>query len=232
MKRILENSSLFILNGIIILLTLVFSIMGSQSIQTLAPESIRHTIIIDAGHGGEDGGAISCTGIHESQVNLEISIKLNDLLHLLGMQTIMIRENDISVYTEGETISAKKVSDIKERLRIANETPYAIYLSIHQNHYSDSRYWGSQVFYNKIPESKEFAANMQEMLRYGLNTKNNRKCKQSTGVYLMKHMNCTGILIECGFLSNPAEEQNLRDQTYQKKLCAVIAAATSQYVNT
>ena len=232
MKRIIENSYLFIINGIILITVLIFALAGSKVVPAMVTETPRHTIIIDAGHGGIDGGAVSCTGVSESHINLEIALRLRDLCHLIGLQTLMIRDCDISIHTHGDTIAAKKVSDIKQRVQVANTTPYAIYISIHQNHYSDSRYWGSQVFYNAIPGSKDLAQSLQDQLKIALTPNNNRKIKPSSGVYLMKHMNCTGILVECGFLSNPNEENNLRNSDYQKKLCGIIAATTSQYVNT
>ena len=187
---------------------------------------------MDAGHGGVDGGAVSCTGVHESQINLEIALRIEDLFHLLGIQTVMIRDTDRSVHTEGETIAAKKISDIQERVRIANTTPKALYLSIHQNHFSDPQYHGAQVFYNSQSGSREVAELLQSAFRTYIDTNNKRQIKRTTGVYLMEHINCTGILVECGFLSNPAEESKLRDDAYQKKLCCVITTTICQYLNT
>ena len=212
---------------------LVIPIMGSKAIMTLSENaSIYPCVIIDAGHGGVDGGAVSCTGVYESQINLQIAIRLNDLLHLLGVRTVMIRDTDISVYTEGDTIAAKKVSDIKERVRIANPTLQALYLSIHQNHFSDSQYHGAQIFYNRQEGSRVLAESVQSAIRKHIDPYNRRQCKQSSGIYLMEHINCPGVLIECGFLSNPNEEEKLRNPSYQKKLCCVIASTVTQYQNT
>ena len=188
-------------------------------------------IIIDPGHGGEDGGATSCTGQLESTYNLEISLRLNDLLRLLGYNTRMIRTADTSVYTKGETIAQKKVSDLKERVRIVNDMENALLLSIHQNNFPDGRYSGAQVFYAGTEGSSQLAKMLQDGFVSSLNPGSNRKCKKSDGVYLMEHINCTGVLIECGFLSNAAEEARLRSGDYQKKLCCVIAAAVSQYLS-
>lgn len=233
MKRFFENRSLIMLYAVIIALFLLVPLLGNRAISVFSQDlKLRHTVIIDAGHGGVDGGAVSCTGIYESAINLQIALKLDDLMHLLGIQTVMIRDSDRSVYTEGETIAAQKVSDIKERVRIANTTPHALYLSIHQNHYSDDRYWGSQVFYNDQSGSKIFAQLLQDQLRTFLQPDNKRQSKRSSGVYLMERINCTGVLIECGFLSNPEEEAKLRLDDYQKKICCVIAATSSQYLNT
>lgn len=194
------------------------------------PLEDRHCFIIDAGHGGVDGGAVSCTGAYESHLNLEIAIRLNDLMHLLGYDTIMIRTTDISIYTSGNSISAKKSSDLKERVRIVNETPNAILLSIHQNHYPDSYYSGAQMFYPQTTGSKELAGMLQNAFQKVLNPNNNRQIKPVQGVYLMRNINKTGVLIECGFLSNREEEAMLRSVDYQKKICCVIASVCSEYL--
>lgn len=216
-----------------IIAVLAASEWGSRTVTAIADSSPiprEHCIIIDPGHGGEDGGATSCTGIVESVYNLDISLRLNDLFHLLGYETKIIRTTDISVYTKGETIAQKKVSDLKERVRIANETENALLLSIHQNNYPDSRYSGIQVFYAQSEESEALAKQLQSSLLSNLHSKTNRDARKSSGVYLMEHIRCPGVLIECGFLSNPEEEAKLRDSTYQKIMCCVIAATVSQYL--
>lgn len=192
----------------------------------------QHRLVIDAGHGGIDGGATSCTGVLESHINLEIALRLDDLLHFLGYDTVMIRRTDESVYTQGSTIAAQKVSDLKERVRIANETDGAILISLHQNTYSDSRYHGAQVFYAGDDRSQVIAQLLQQDLLQILNPDSNRKSKQARGVYLMEHITCPGVLIECGFLTNAEEEAKLRNAGYQKKLCAVIACCISRYLGT
>ena len=204
--------------------TVLWSDQAITVMSESAPLSDRRCIIIDAGHGGVDGGATSCTGVLESQINLEISLRLNDLCHLLGMETKMIRTTDISVYTEGQTISQKKVSDLKHRVQIINETPNATVISIHQNYFSDGKYSGAQVFYPKDETSRRLAEVMQ--LAFGV-TGSTRIAKPSQGVYLMEHIRCPGVLVECGFLSNPQEEAKLRSPEYQKLLCCVIVSTLS-----
>ena len=219
---------------LVVVLSLGATQLGSDAVTAISnaqPVQSNQTIIIDAGHGGVDGGATSCTGVLESQLNLEIALRLEDLLHLLGYRTLMIRRDDISVYTEGETIAQKKISDLKERVRIVNGTENAILISIHQNTFSDNRYGGAQVFYANTGESRELAQILQNSLVTTLNSGSKRQCKKATGVYLMKQIEKTGVLIECGFLSNPAEEALLRSDTYQKNLCCVIAASVSVFVN-
>lgn len=219
--------------AIVIVLLFAVTFASSHAITVLsqnAPIIHDHCIIIDAGHGGVDGGATSCTGVLESQLNLEIATRLNDLCHLLGLNTRMIRTTDSSVYTEGKNIAQKKISDLKERVRIVNTTQNAVLVSIHQNYFTQSGYWGAQVFYGGSDSSKNFAKSMQTILVETLNQGSNRKAKPASGIYLMEHIRCPGILIECGFLSNPKEEAKLRSSEYQKKLCAVIGTACSQYL--
>lgn len=194
------------------------------------PVQRGNTIIVDAGHGGIDGGATSCTGVLEKQINLEIALRLDDLLHLLGYDTVMIRTADTSVYTEGSTIAAQKVSDLKERARIVNETENAILLSIHQNTYPDGRYSGAAVFYGDSDGSQELANIMQQRLRETLNPGSNRESKRADTVYLLRNIQRTGILIECGFLSNAEEEGKLRTEAYQQQLCCVIVSALGEYL--
>lgn len=188
----------------------------------------RSCVIIDAGHGGVDGGAVSCTGVYESDINLEISQKLNDLMHLLGINTKMIRTEDISIYSSGDSIAAKKISDLKERVKIVNSTKNGILISIHQNYFTDSRYRGAQVFYSK--NSSALAKQLQNDFVTFLNNGSKRKAKYADGIYLMQNITVPGALIECGFLSNPEEEALLRNHQYQQKICCVICSSVSRYI--
>lgn len=198
----------------------------SPSVTASAPiQPSRRVFIIDAGHGGVDGGATSCTGVLESAINLEIALRLNKLMQLLGYETVMIRTTDTSVYTQGNTIAAQKLSDLKERVRIVNDPENGVLISIHQNTFSDSRYHGPQVFYGgDLSISKDLGERLQTAMTTNLVPDSNRKCKKSSGIYLMEHIENPGVLIECGFLSNPREEAMLRDSVYQKKLCCIIAS--------
>ena len=219
---------------LVVSLFLTATYWGSAAISVIAqkiPLPRQNTVIIDAGHGGVDGGATSCSGKLESAFNLEIGLRLNDLMHLLGIHTVMIRTTDISVYTQGETIAAKKVSDLMERARIVNETENALLLSIHQNTFSDSKYSGAQVFYGKKGEGQALAAQLQAAMVLSINPGSNRKSKPAESVYLMEHIEATGVLIECGFLSNAQEEAKLRSAEYQKQLCCVIAATVSNFLD-
>ena len=215
--------------GAAILLSLGISDRATQ-VAAMIPLDGRICIVLDAGHGEPDGGAVSCTGVEESGINLEITRRLDDLLHLLGYDTKMIRKDDHSVHTEGQSIAQKKRSDLKERVRIANETENAILLSIHQNHYSDSRYSGAQMFYAKAEGSEDLAKVLQMTFVEYLNPGSRRMAKPCQGIYLMEHVTCPAVLVECGFLSNPQEEAQLRTREYQLQICCVIATSVSNYL--
>lgn len=207
---------------------------GSKATTTIAqnrPVERSNTIVIDAGHGGIDGGATSCSGVLESKLNLDIALRLEAVMQLLGLDTVMIRTTDTSVYTEGNTIASQKVSDLKERVQIVNETDNAILVSIHQNTFPDGRYSGAQVFHSGGDESRELAQGLQNNFNKTLCRGSNRKSKKADGVYLMQNIDRTGVLIECGFLTNPEEEARLRDGEYQKRLCCVIASTVSSFIH-
>ena len=179
--------------------------------------------VIDAGHGGEDGGTTDATGRKESEINLAIALRLRDLMHLLGAKTLMIRQTDVSVDTQGATIAARKVSDIRNRVRITDETPNSRLISIHQNHYPEEKYRGSQVFYSPVTGSRQWAESLQKILTTQVDPKNHRESKSAGEVYLLQHTHCPAILVECGFLSNREEAALLQEPSYQKKIAAAIA---------
>ena len=219
---------------LILSIILLAVITGSRAVTVIsenAPLTGRSNIIIDAGHGGEDGGATSCTGVLESNINLEIALRLNDLMHLLGYDTVMVRTTDTAIHTQGNTIAARKVSDLKARVSLVNQTENSLLISIHQNYFTDERYSGAQVFFPDTNGSAEFAKLLQKDIIFALNPGSNRQAKKASGVYLMEHIQCTGALIECGFLSNYSEEARLRSADYQKKLCGVIASSVSRFLS-
>lgn len=230
MKGNRKNYSAIIITGVILSLMIIGAFVTNKAVNVYTqnkPLENRTCVIIDAGHGGVDGGAVSYTGVEESMINLEIALRLNDLMHLLGIQTYMIRTEDISIYTSGETIAAKKVSDLKNRVKIINETSNGVLISIHQNYFEDSRYSGAQVFYKDDPT---LAKQLQTAFVKTLNPGSNRKVKKANEVYLMQNVNCPAALIECGFLSNQAEEAKLKSDDYQKKICCVIGSVMSCYI--
>ncbi len=234
MKRRSIYPSLIIIYILVAASLILFAVGGNSLVTTVSQNKAikdRTCIIIDPGHGGVDGGATSCTGVLESKMNLDIALRLEDLCHLLGFNTKMIRRTDMSVYTEGNTIAAKKISDLKQRVKIVKETEHAVLVSIHQNYFLESKYFGTQLFYANTEGSRELAKQMQNNINSHLIANNKRQPKAADGVYLMQHIDCTAILVECGFISNPEEEAKLRDKSYQNRLCCVIAATLSNYLD-
>lgn len=143
----------------------------------------------------------------------------------------MLRTQDISLHdTEAATIAARKASDIRARVRLTEETPKAVLLSIHQNHFPESKYRGAQVFYAAADGSRALAERLQTALGTQLDPDNHRACKKAGEIYLLKHVSCPAVLVECGFLSNPAEEALLRTPKYQKKLAAVLCCGMLEFL--
>lgn len=200
-----------------------------QRAPIMAATAIRqvHTLILDAGHGGEDGGAVSLTGMAESHINLSIVRMMEDILALYGTDPILLRRDDISLHDATcVTLREKKVSDLKNRVSAVNQTEHATLFSIHQNSYPNNKYHGGQVFYAPTDGSQALAAHIQTALAHSLQPDNTRESKQIPDtVYLMNHINCRGVLIECGFLTNPEEDQLLQTASYQRKLAAVLSSA-------
>lgn len=186
-------------------------------------------IILDAGHGGEDGGAVSPGGIKESDINLSITLKLDQMLGLLGETPILLREEDLSLHDDtAVTIREKKVSDLKNRTAATNALPTATLVSIHQNSYPDPKYKGTQVFYAPTGGSEQLAKAIQQCVSLQIQPNNTRQPKPvPDSVYLMNHIANRAVLVECGFLTNPEEETLLQQTEYQCKLALVLAVTLS-----
>lgn len=196
--------------------------------QAFAPARLpQYQLILDAGHGGEDGGAISLSGVSESNINLAIVLRIDQLLGFYGATPILLRESDISVYDPGcETLRQKKVSDIRNRVAAIEATENAVVISIHQNTFPNSAYHGAQTFFRAGEESKALAELVQSTIQNGVDPGNKRKvAKIANSVYLMNHITCPAVLVECGFLSNPAEEEKLRSGDYQTQLALCVTSA-------
>ena len=184
-------------------------------------------LILDAGHGGEDGGAVSPTGAAESHINLKIVLDMEDILGLYGVCPLLLRREDVSLHgEEAETLREKKVSDLKHRVAVIEGEPQADLISIHQNSYPDSGQYGLQVFYAPTEGSQEMGEWIQQTVTEALRPGKQRSARQiPETVYLMNHISCRAVLVECGFLTNPEEEQLLISGWYQKKLALLISGA-------
>ncbi len=192
-------------------------------------------IIIDAGHGGFDGGAVANDGTVEKDINLSISLYLKEYLSLFGIEAVMIRDADYSVEDNGlTTIREKKSSDLHNRMKIMEETENSIFISIHQNKYTDEKYSGTQVFYSPKTkdESQILAQSIQDCIVNTLQKDNKRQIKEcGTSVFLMYNAVKPAVLVECGFLSNYAETNKLKTPEYQKKIAFCIAIGIQNYIS-
>ena len=143
----------------------------------------------------------------------------------------MLRTSDSSLHdSDADTLREKKASDLHNRVAAVEQQENAVLLSIHQNMFTDQKYHGAQVFFAPTAGSQELAVHTQEVLRSAVDPENSRQAKPIPDtVYLMNHISCPAILVECGFLSNPAEEALLRTDVYQTKLATAMAGAWLQY---
>ena len=228
-----EKYSILLRAGIVLLLFGVCVWLGWQESMVLHANEINlPSILLDAGHGGEDGGAVSVSGEKESQINLDIAKKLDWILSFCGEAPMMLRNEDVSLHdSTAQTIREKKVSDLKHRVELVNQQTSATLVSIHQNSYPEPKYKGTQVFYAPTGGSKQLAEEIQKAVLENLQHDNKRTVKQiPESVYLMNHISNTAVLIECGFLTNPEEEQLLKRTDYQCKLSLVLATALIDHV--
>ncbi len=231
--------SLHVFISAVLITSILFSVCSVQQKSTplLAASQKRITelpiIIIDPGHGGFDGGASTRNGVPEKDINLSISIFLNEYLTAMGFKTILTRDKDVSLENDGlNTIRAKKKSDIYNRMGIMAQQEDAIFLSIHQNHYSEEKYNGLQVFYSKnfSDKSSALAQRIQENTAELLQKNNTRQIKEcGSSVYLIYNAQKPACLIECGFLSNEAESKLLQTEKYQRKLACCIALSVYEF---
>lgn len=199
-------------------------------VKTVALPVSNKTIILDAGHGLPDNGTVGFNGTAEQKINLEIVLKLQSLLEQSGCTVILTRADENGIYEAcNRSIRTKKLSDMKKRVYIGNNSEADIYLSIHLNYYIESKYRGWQTFFqSENNKSKRLAEIIQQEITNNLD-KNNRKPKTIRDSYILKKITIPSVIVECGFLSNPSEEQNLKDKEYQSKLAWGIYIGIQKY---
>ena len=186
--------------------------------------------VLDAGHGGEDGGAVSPSGVVESQINLEITRRLDSVLGFCGEAAIMLRDEDTSLHDPGAvTLREKKASDLHNRASAVQAFPEATLISIHQNSFPQAQYRGTQVFYAPTEGSQALAQAIQVAVQAKLQQENTRESKPiPETVYLLNHIPNRAVLVECGFLSNPEDEAALQERGYQLQMALLLAECCLQ----
>lgn len=188
-------------------------------------------ILIDAGHGGYDGGAEGKSGTKEKDINLAISLKLRDSLTKKGYKVIMIRDTDKALIDEGNRNTTKKAQDMANRCKIKEESNADLFISIHQNHFTQGQYYGAQVWHSNNPKSSILSHIVQQNLKKDLVHDGKRMEKPAKNAYKILSCNDTmpSILVECGFLSNYEEEKRLLDESYQQKIADSLAKSIDEY---
>ena len=233
-KRMLKTLKVI---SIILIITTVFwtitSLIDKNAVSTAASAETGKVIIIDAGHGGEDAGAIGINGAYEKDLNLAIALEVGKELANRGYTVIYTRTEDKMLYLPEENIKGmRKISDLKNRCKLTDAYEDCILVSIHMNSFGSSKYSGLQVYYaDGNEESRMLATKIQNSVREELQPENKRQVKNGKSLYLLDNSNGTPVIIECGFLSNESECEKLSQKEYQKQLSFWIICGIIEYIN-
>ncbi len=218
---------------IIVLLTaavvFVKLFVSNGGLKSVINQNSRSTLVIDAGHGGIDGGAVSDTGLKESDINLAIALKTEALAHFMGIDTVMTRETDTDI---SENKDYSEHDNLVKRAELANSIENSVLISIHQNKFPSAVVSGAEVMYSDNDDSKTLGLLTQDNLVMLLDTSNRRVARPAPKELLLtSSVKCPTILVECGFMSNPQEAQRLASNDYQLKIAAILAGSYIQYLN-
>ena len=234
---IINKKRIQIVLSAILVSVLVFGVQLSVrqkqelTVETTSTPTSDKTIVIDAGHGTPDEGAESKNGTTEAEINLKIALKVQNLLEQTGCTVILTRSDENAIYDlDSKTLKQKKISDIKNRVKIGNQSSADIFVSIHLNKIPQQQYYGWQCFFNsKNENSKKLAEQLQENLNDSIQKENKRVAMRLDTVYIMKNVEIPISIVECGFLSNPEEEKQLQEDEYQNRLAWGIYNGITDY---
>ncbi len=227
-------ASILVASFVFCSMAIVFSHNPFESEETLAStDAYTRVVILDAGHGGEDGGAIGINGVYEKDLNLCVSRMLANMLRSAGVTVIETRTEDRLLYREDENVRGyRKMYDLRNRLAVAENNPEALFISLHMNSFSSPQYSGLQVYYAKTPGSERLARILQNGVHSTLQKDNAREVKAAdSNIYLLDRTDNTAVLIECGFLSNPRECEKLSSEDYRKQLCFSLFCGIITYMD-
>ncbi|MCR5653946.1 MAG: N-acetylmuramoyl-L-alanine amidase [Ruminococcus sp.] len=215
---------------VLLIIIAFYSLENYSAVSAIKTDEV--TIVLDAGHGGEDGGAVA-NNVTEKDINLSITKKLSELFKTAGFNVVTTRNSDIMLNTDGSTLRERKVSDMKHRLNLFNNNRNNVVISIHQNKFNIEKYNGSQVFYSP---NNEDSLNLSEAIRKNivnlLQPQNSRECKKATrDIYLLYYADVPAVLVECGFISNEEEALKLKDNNYQNKIAFAVYSGFLEYYN-
>lgn len=203
--------------------------VSNGGLKPVLNQNSRSTLVLDAGHGGIDGGAISDSGLKESDINLQIALKTEALVRFLGIDTVMTRETDTD---NSDNKAYSEHDNLVQRAKLANSTENAVLISIHQNKFPSAVVSGAEVMYSDNDDSKALGLITQDNLVTLLDSSNRRVARPAPKELLLtSSVECPTILVECGFMSNPQEVQKLASNDYQLKLAAILAGSYIQFLN-
>ncbi len=236
-----KRATALVVGAVIVLLVLMSSAVGivtkiyGSSLIYEAADNIpyKNIIIIDAGHGGEDPGAVGVNGSYEKDLNLAIALEIGKIFEEKGYIVVYTRTDDRLLYTEEENIKGiRKISDLKNRCKVAERYPESIFISIHMNSFGSAKYSGLQVYYSESnDESRALADSIQNKVATDLQPENKRVIKPGSDMYVLKNISNVAVLIECGFLTNEKECEKLSEKEYQKELSFSIVCGIIEYMN-
>lgn len=217
-------------------ITIIMMLLLTNNIAVLANNKLINSekvILIDPGHGGFDGGAVSPKGTVEKDINLKISLLLKNKLEEQGYKVVMTRVEDKALYGENTPKGSKKKSDLNNRCKMKIDSNCNMFISIHLNKFPEKRYYGAQVWYSKNPQSAKLANIIQENFKTDIDATNNRIEKPAKGEYKLLRCNdeMPSVIVECGFLSNPVEENKLKNEEYQNNIANSIQKSIIMYFN-
>lgn len=222
---VIKRSTILIILTCLFVTAIILDIGKTQLVDRIMIRNEVQTLVLDAGHGGFDGGAVGISGTTEQDINLSIAQRTEILANFFGIPTQMTRSNSEALdYNPEKTIRQNKIADIRAREGIIEAASNPVLISIHLNKFQNSQYSGAQVFYSHNHSDSQILANsLQRNLCIGLNPNNKRKEKiASDAIYLMKNLTCPAVIVECGFLSNPQEEKLLGQDAYHKQVAVCI----------
>lgn len=213
----------------ILMVSVFFRLNPNKSV--MSENKSEPIVVIDAGHGGEDGGAVSDSGVLEKDINLSIANDSADLLKIFGYKVVQTRTEDISLDNGEDSVHSRKVADLKKRLGIFNSDKNNVVISIHQNKFSQSKYYGTQIFYSpNNNQSQNLAVSIRNSVKKCLQPENERQCKKADeSIYLLKKAENPSVIVECGFISNPDELAKLQNDEYQKEMATSIVTGFLDY---
>ena len=231
-KKILK----IVLTVFLVIFVFAFTINKKENndyIETVSLPISGKTIVVDAGHGVPDEGAEADDGTTEAETNLKIALKLQNLLEQSGCKVILTRSDENAIYDiDSQTLRQKKISDIRNRVKIGNESSADIFVSIHLNKIPQQQYDGWQTFYNKNSEAgRKLATSIQNNLNEAIQKENKRVASKIENIYIINNVEIPTTIVECGFLSNPEEEKKLLDDSYQNRLAWGIYNGIINYFN-